>query len=309
MFLCSCNHLINYVQVAAAFGDGSEELPLLEVAVLVEVPEALLPADARLALGQLLVELVLQSLVPEDDVVGAGEVLDVVRALASTADGVADLPLLSFVVGQVVEEELGAVVPVAVVEVLEIDHVLVLDLPGVRRVPAAQDETRGQGLVAEQAEHDVAVVVVYLGEEDLLHVVERQRFRAFALVFTPLRGSFEPLQHVEDRAVVLAVVLVQRRAAVVGEDVVDVAVALGNVRLVAILPALDEELLDVVVGHVLLRRDEVARSWRKREPITRRELARVHREYWYWFAVQHRSPLFVDGARAAFLPTYFFRLL
>ena len=143
MFRCSCNHLINYVQNAAAFGDGAEELPLLEVAVLVEVPEALLPADARLALGQLLVELVLQSLVPEDDVVGAGEVLDVVRALASAADGVADLPLLSFVVGQVVEEELGSEVAVAVVEVLEVDDVLIFDSPRVSRVPPAEDEGRG----------------------------------------------------------------------------------------------------------------------------------------------------------------------
>ena len=146
MFRCSCNRLINHIQVAAAFGDGAEKFTLLEVAVLVEVTEAFLPGEL-LALGELHVELVLKSLVPEDDVVGAGDVLDVVRAFAAAANGVADLPLLSFVVGQVVEEELGAEEPVAVAKVLEVDHVLVFDAPGVSRVPPAEDERRRQDLV------------------------------------------------------------------------------------------------------------------------------------------------------------------
>ena len=43
--------------------------------------------------------------------------------------------------------EFRAEVPVAVVEVLEVNHVRILDPPGVARVPPAEDEGRGQDLV------------------------------------------------------------------------------------------------------------------------------------------------------------------
>ena len=253
--------MINHIQVAAALGDATKKLPLFEIAVLVEVAEALFAADARLPLHEPLVKLVLESLVPEDDVVGAGEVLDVVRALASAADGVADFPLLSFVVGQVVEEKLGAVVPVAVVEVLEVDHVLVLDAPRVLGVPAAQDEGRSQDLVAELTEVHLAVAVVNPGQKNLLDDVSRHRLGAFALVVAPSFLLLESLQYVEDGGVVLAVMFVERGLGVVGEDVVDEAAPLRHVRFRSVLPALDEKFLHVLVGDVLLRRHEFLPRW------------------------------------------------
>jgi hypothetical protein len=302
---------------AAVLGDGAEELALGEVTVLVEVAEALLAAQLGLALSEAVVELVLGLLVPEEEVVGAGGVLGHVGPLTAAADGVADPPLPALVV-EAVEQELGSVVPVAVVEVLEVDHVLVLDLPRVLRVPTAQDERRGQGLVAEFAQVEVAFVVVDLGEQDLLDELEREGVRALALVIAPLRFVLQTFQDVEDRGVVLAVVFVQRRAPVVGQDVVDEAPALGYVWLRTIHPALDEELLHVVVRDVLLGRNEVALGGRPVEAVARGELARVHQDVCFIFykygifcvcfvylklfvvsSVQHRSPLFVDDERAS----------
>ena len=267
---------------AAVLSDGAEELAVGEVAVLVEVAEALLAAQLALALSQAVVELVLGLLIPEEEVVGAGGVLGHVGPLAAAANCVADLPLLALVV-EAVEQELGSVVPVAVVEVLQVDHVLVLDLPRVLRVPPAQDERRGQGLVAELAQVEVAFVVVDLGEQDLLDELEREGFRALALVVAPLLFVLQTFQDVEDRGVVLAVVMVQRRAPVVGQDVVDEAPALGDVRLGPIHPALDEELLHVVVRDVLRGRNELALGGRPVEAVAGRELARVHRDLVFIF--------------------------
>ena len=239
------------LQFATLLGDGAEELPLLEVAVLVEVAQPLLPTEPVLFLEELVVELVLELLVPVDEVVGAGDVLGVVLALAAAADGVEDLVLFSLGVTEVVEEILGSAVTVAVVEVLDVDDVAVSDLPCVPGVPAAQDEGVREDLVAELPEVDVAVVVVELGEEDFLHRVAGHGLRALALVIAPLFLFLEAFEEVQDGGVVLAVVLVERGHAVVGQDVVDEAAALRDVGLASVVPALHEEVLDVVVGDVV----------------------------------------------------------
>ena len=125
-----------------------EELAFGQVAALIEVTTALEPRKGFLLLHETLVVLLLKILVPLEDVERAVVVLGVVTPLAAAADGVADLPLLALVV-EAVEQELGSVVPVAVVEVLEVDDVLVFDAPRVSRVPSAEDEGRGQNLVPE----------------------------------------------------------------------------------------------------------------------------------------------------------------
>ena len=75
-------------------------------------------------------------------------------------------------------------------------------------------------------------------------------------MLAPLRRPLHALKNIQHGRVVLAVVLVEGRSAVVGEDVVDVAASLCDVGLASVLPALDEELLHVLVGDVALRRDE-----------------------------------------------------
>ena len=263
------------ILVAAAFGDGAEEFPLLEVTVLVEVPESFLSAESWLPLGELLVVLVFESLVPEDDVVGAGDVLGVVFALASASDGVADLQLRTLVVGEVVEVERRPVEAIAVVEVLDVDDVLVEAAPRVDGVPAAQDEERSEDLVPQLLGVDLAVFVVDLRHEDLLDVFSHQRLGSGALVLAPLWVPLHALKDVQHGRVVLAVVLVEGRSAVVGEDVVDVAPSLRDVGLASVLPALDEELLHVLVGDVALRRDELLLRGLPTQFVAPRELARV----------------------------------
>ena len=260
---------------AALIGDGTEELPILEVTVLVEVAESFFAAHSTLAFDQGLVELLFELLVPEEDVVGTGDVLGVVGSLASAADGVAHLPLLAFVVGEVVEEELGPEVTVPIVKVLEVDHVLVLDVPDVLGVPAAQNETGRHGLVPELAEVDLPVVVVDFGEQDFFHGVLRQGVCSFALVVAPLALFLESLENIEDGGVVLSVVFVEGRQPVVAEDVVDVAAALRDVGLAPIFPALHEKLLHVLVGDVALRRDEVRLSGLPLQTVARREFTCV----------------------------------
>ena len=264
---------------AAAPGDGAEELAFLEVPVLVEVAQPLLPAEAFLFADELVVELFLEPLVPGDEVVGAGDVLGVVLALAAATDGVEDLVLWAFVVGEVVEQELGAEVTVAVVEVFDVDDVGVHDLPRVLGVPAAQDEGVREDLVAELSEVDLAVLVVDFGEEEFLHCRAAHGVRALAHVVAPLLLPLESLEEVDDGGVDLAVVLVQSRHAVVGEDVVDVAVALRHVGLAPVVPALHEEVLNVVVGDVLAGRDEVFLGGVPGEFVAARELPGVPRVF------------------------------
>ena len=278
--------------LVAGLGDGAEEVAAFEVAVFVEVLEALRARQLGLAEPQLVVALFLLLRVPEEEVVGAVGVLGLVASLAATAHRVADFPVASLVVGDVVEHELGAVVPVAVVVVLEVDDAPVQDVVRVLLVPAAQDEARGEGLVAEVEEVEVARVVVHRGHQNLLDVRERQGLGALALVVAPLLFALQPRQDVEDRGVLLSKVLVHRRLPVVREDVVDVAAALGDVRLGPILPALHDELLEVVVGDVLLVRDEALLGGRpalgarrsREKTVDLGELSSVHRD----LPVQHR---------------------
>jgi len=161
-------------------------------------------------------------------------------------------------VAEVVEEELGAQVTVAVVEVLEIHDVLVLDSPRVLGVPPAQDERRGQDLVAQLAEVDLAVVAVHLGEEDFLHRFPWQWVSSLTPMVAPLVFALESLLNIQHGGVLLPVVLVEGRSAVVCEDVVDVAMSLRDVGLAPVLPALHEKLLHVLVGDLGDGRDDVA---------------------------------------------------
>ena len=102
-----------------------------------------------------------------------------------------------------------------------------------------------------------------------------QRLRSVAHVLAPLWSPLHALKNVEHGRVVLAMVLVEGRSAVVGEDVVDVATSLCDVRLASVLPALDEELLHVLVGDVALRRDELLLRGLPTQFVAPRELARV----------------------------------
>ncbi len=160
-------------------------------------------------------------------------------------------------------------------EVLEVDHVLVFDAPGVARVPPAEDEGRGQDLIPQLSEVDLAVVVVDLGEKNLLDHLARHGLGALALVIAPRVLLLESFENIQDGGVLLAVVLVERGQAVVGEDVVDEAAALRHVRFRSVVPALDEELFHVLVGDVLLRRNELLSSWGPPEFVARRELSCV----------------------------------
>ena len=98
--------------------------------------------------------------------------------------------------------------PVAVAEVAQADHVLVLDFPGIVRMPAAQDERRREGLVAELAHVDRAVRAADVGEQELLHVVLAQRLRPLTVVIPPLVLPLQPLVDIHDGCVLLAVMLV-----------------------------------------------------------------------------------------------------
>jgi len=97
MFLCWCSFRLwnDFVTFAAAavLGDGTEELPFAEVPALVEVASTFDARELRLLLHERLVEPVLEHLVPVEQVVGAGDVLGVVGALAAAADRVEDLQL------------------------------------------------------------------------------------------------------------------------------------------------------------------------------------------------------------------------
>jgi len=277
--------VLSHVAVLVArLGDGAEEVAVLEVTALVEVLEPLLARQLGLAEPQLVVALLFLLRVPEEEVVGAVGVLGLVASLAAAAHCVADFPVVALVVEDVVEHELGAVGSGAVVVVLEVDDALVHELVRVLLVPTAQDEARGERLVAEVAEVEVARLVVHRRHQNLLDVLERQGLGSMARVVAPLLFALQARQDVEDRGVLLSEHLVHGRLAVVREDVVDVAPALGDVRFGPVLPALHEELLEVVVGEVLLVRDEALLGGRP-SPGARRsgektvhlgELPRVH---------------------------------
>ena len=242
-----------------------EEAALPEVAAIVEVLEALRLGQPAGAVDEALVGLVLDGLVPGEDVVGAGDVLGVVVALASAAAGVVDFPRRALVVADVLEHELGAVLSVAVVEVGEVDDVGIREAIRVLGVPAHGEHRHHEGLVGEPVEEHVAVLVVHRGHQELLHLLLREGFCALALVVHPLALLLEPPQNVEDGTVGRAVVPVHRWAAVVGEDVVDVPAPLGHVGLglrpvLSGVPARDEELFEVVVGDVALGWHEVPGS-------------------------------------------------
>ncbi len=120
--------------------------------------------------------------VPVEDVVGARDVLRVVGAsvLASASHGVGDLELGALVVGEVVEVEGRSVVAVAIVEPVEVDHVLVEDAPSVDGVPAAEDEERGDDFVPELLGVELAVLVVDFRQEELLDLLAGQRVGSVA---------------------------------------------------------------------------------------------------------------------------------
>ena len=239
--------------------------------------EPLLAAETVLAVDEFLVALVLELLVPVEEVVGARDVLRVVAAsvLAPTSDGVGNLQLRALVVGEVVEVERGSVVSVAVMEVVEVDDVLVVDAPRVDGMPPAEDEQRSDDLVPEFLGVELAVFAMDLRQENLLHVVSGERVGSLALVLAPLLFLLHALENVQHGGVGLAVVLVEGRASVVGEDVVDVAVSLRHVGLASVLPALDEKLLHVLVGDLVLRRNEFVLRGFPLQIVAPRELARV----------------------------------
>ena len=83
---------------AAALSERAEELASREITVLVEVFESIRSAESILAFDEFLVGLVLELLVPVEEVVGTSDVLGVVLAVAAASDGVADLQLRTFVV-------------------------------------------------------------------------------------------------------------------------------------------------------------------------------------------------------------------
>ena len=177
--------------------------------------------------------------------------------------------------GEVVEVEGRSVVTVAVVEAVEVDHVRVEDAPRVDGVPAAEDEERGDDFVPELLGVELAVLVVDFRQEELLDLLAGQRVGSVAQVIAPLLGALHALKDVQDGRVGLPVVLVERRLAVVGEDVVDVAAPLRHVGFASVLPALDEKLLHVLVGDLVLRRNEFVLRGFPLQIVAPRELARV----------------------------------
>ena len=93
--------------------------------------------------------------------------------------------------------------------------------------------------------------------EYFLDRVLGQRVRALRFVVLPLVVLGHPTEHVEDAGVVLVVVVVDGRAVVLREGVVEPLVGLLDARLAADLEDLDEEIGDVLVGEELLGRDDV----------------------------------------------------
>ena len=84
-----------------------------------------------------------------------------------------------------------------------------------------------------------------------------QRVRALRFVVLPLVVLGHPTEHVEDAGVVLVVAVVDGRAVVLREGVVEPLVGLLNARLAADTEELDEEVGDVLVGEELLGRHDV----------------------------------------------------
>ena len=233
------------------------------------------PREVLLLVHEPLIVLFLESLVPLEEVVRAVVVLGVVGPLAAAADGVEHLELPQLVVLEVVEQYFWAEVTVAVPEVLDVDYVLVLDAPGVLRVPPAQDQRRRQRLVAQLAHVDLAVGAPNVGEQEFFDVVLAQRLRSLTGVVTPRVLLLQTLQNVEDRGVLLTVMPVEWRSFVVRQGMVDVAVTLGDVGLASIFPALDEELLHVLVGETGAGRDDTVCHGPPLQIVHRRKLARV----------------------------------
>ena len=84
-----------------------------------------------------------------------------------------------------------------------------------------------------------------------------QRVGALRFMVLPLVVLGHPTEHVEDAGVVLVVIVVDGRAVVPREGVVDPLVSLLDARLAADLEELDEEVLHVLVGEELLGRYDV----------------------------------------------------
>ena len=160
--------------------------------------------------------------------------------------------------GEVVEQEFGAVLRVAVAEVWEVDDVAVLDPFHVGGTPAHGEEAQGDDLVPQLEHVDAAVEVEDGGAQDLLGHLLRQWLGALGRPVLPALFLAQAVEKVDDAGVLLAVVAVDVRAPVGGEDVVEVLFALEHVGLVAALPARREEDLHVLVGDELVGRDRVA---------------------------------------------------
>ena len=192
--------------------------------------------------------------------VEAALVARIVVAVAWTAASYSVLDALPVLLGlgEVVEQEFGAVFRVAVAEVWEVDDVDVLDPFHVGGTPAHGEEAQGDGLVPQLQQVDAAVEVEDGGAQDLLDLLLRQRVGALATVGLPARLVAQTIEEVEDAGVLLSVLAVDGRPFVGGEDVVEVFFPLEHVGLVAALPARREEDLHILVGDELVGRDRVA---------------------------------------------------
>ena len=234
-----------------------EETARLEIPVVVEVPVALGVRHLfEMDLGEVFVALFLLCHVPLHAVVEAVGVEAGVGPSASASDGVLGPDVLLTLAPP--EYELGSFVPVAVFVIEEVFNVVVEDADHVGGVPAVADHQDGQGLVSESNEAELLRLGIVNGRlEDFLDRVLGQRVRALRFVVLPLVVLGHPTEHVEDAGVVLVVAVVDGRAVVLREGVVEPLVGLLNARLAADLEELDEEVLHVLVGEELLGRDDV----------------------------------------------------
>ena len=234
-----------------------EETARLEIPVVVEVPVALgVRHLLNMDLGEVLVALFLLRHVPLHAVVEAVRVDAGVLPSAATADCVLGPDVLLALAPP--EYELGPFVAVAIFVVGEVFHISVEDADHFGGVPAVADHQDCEGLVSESDEAELLRLGVVNGRlEYSSNRFLSQRVRALRFVVLPLVVLGHPTEHVEDAGVVLVVVVVDGRAVVLREGVVEPLVGLLNARLSADLEELDEEVLHVLVGEERLGRYDV----------------------------------------------------
>ena len=237
---------------------GPEEGLVAKATLLVEVRAAVGYLEMAGVASHVVVGGGLEHAVPLQDVVEAAFVPWVVVAGTPATGGVADeLPVL-LGLREVLEHNFWAPFAVAVKVVGKVEDVFVGDVVDVFGVESHHQEAAGDALVPELEGVDLEGGVEHRRGEDLLHHAWRQRFGAFRGVLPPAWFVPQAVEEVEHACVVLSMVIVDRRSPRSGQYVVQPLLALEYVRLLAVLPAPQDEDLHVVVVDVLLGRYGVA---------------------------------------------------